>query len=328
MYRHIEDNIYTIPVPLPDNPLRELNAYVIKSDGQGKNLLIDTGFRLRKCRDALCAGLDELGVSMDDTDIFLTHLHSDHTGLAGDFAGKNTEIFIGAEDGRRLIDNLSRTDPEDLIRPYRTYGFSEAELGQLIDLPIVGHRSNPFTPTLLQNGDRLKYGGHRFETILTPGHTPGHMCLYDAESRIMFLGDHVLFDITPNITTWPGFSDPLGCYVRSLLDIGCYDVRLPLPSHRSVSCPMSDRIGEIIEHHGSRVRETLDVLDICPGGSIYEIASRMSWRVHGSRPGWANVPLTQKWFAAGETDAHLEYLLDRGRVEREIVGGVWKYRRR
>ena len=35
----------------------------------------------------------------------------------------------------------------------------------------------------------------------------------------MFLGDHVLFDITPNITTWPDFEDPLGTYVHSLMDI-------------------------------------------------------------------------------------------------------------
>ena len=44
MYTHIEDNIYTIPVPLPNNPLRSLNSYVIK--GEDRNLLIDTGFRL------------------------------------------------------------------------------------------------------------------------------------------------------------------------------------------------------------------------------------------------------------------------------------------
>lgn len=79
MYTHIEENIYSIFVPLPGNPLKNLNAYLIKSES-GRNLLIDTGFRQDECRQALLAGLDELGVSMENTDIFLTHMHSDHTG--------------------------------------------------------------------------------------------------------------------------------------------------------------------------------------------------------------------------------------------------------
>ena len=79
MYTHIEGNIYLIPVPLPDNPLRNLNSYVIRAEGGGRHLLIDTGFRRDECRDALLAGLGELDVRLEDTDIFLTHLHSDHT---------------------------------------------------------------------------------------------------------------------------------------------------------------------------------------------------------------------------------------------------------
>lgn len=48
MYTHIEGNIYSIFVPLPDNPLRNLNAYLIKDDK--RSLLIDTGFRRDECR--------------------------------------------------------------------------------------------------------------------------------------------------------------------------------------------------------------------------------------------------------------------------------------
>ena len=86
---------YAIPIPLPGNPLKSLNAYVIT--GQ-RNLLVDTGFRQEACRQALLSGLAELGISMDNTDIFLTHLHSDHTGLAPEIRGRSTRIYIGAED--------------------------------------------------------------------------------------------------------------------------------------------------------------------------------------------------------------------------------------
>ena len=36
-------------------------------------------------------------------------------------------------------------------------------------------------------------------------------------------------------------------------------------------------------------------------------------------------PLQQKWFAVGETAAHLEYLLVRDRVRRELDNGVYRY---
>ena len=48
--REIIPNLFQIPVPLPDNPLRELNAYLIR--GTDRSLLIDTGFRLPPCRGA------------------------------------------------------------------------------------------------------------------------------------------------------------------------------------------------------------------------------------------------------------------------------------
>ena len=98
----------------------------------------------------------------------------------------------------------------------------------------------------------------------------------------MFLGDHVLFNITPNITTWPFFEDPLGHYVHSLMDISIYDVRLPLPAHRGVNCSMAERIGTIIEHHGARIREMLGhLLTERPGLTPYDLSGMMTWRVHG-----------------------------------------------
>jgi glyoxylase-like metal-dependent hydrolase (beta-lactamase superfamily II) len=79
----------------------------------------------------------------------------------------------------------------------------------------------------VDEGDVLSYGGYDFEAISTPGHTPGQMCLYDAKSRVMILGDHVLFDITPNIVSWETMEDSLGTYLESLRKIAAYDVEVP-----------------------------------------------------------------------------------------------------
>ena len=323
MYTHIEGNIYSIFVPLPDNPLRNLNAYLIKDDK--RSLLIDTGFRRDECREALLGGLAELGVSMDNTDICLTHLHSDHTGLAPEIAGPNSKIFMSREDSRRLRE-FQRSANTHRTEEYTLQGFSLDETAFLRDSPMRKYNSvQPMDNTYVDEGDVLEYGGRRLRVIMTPGHTPGHICLYDPDAKVMFLGDHVLFDITPNITTWLGFSDPLGTYVHSLMDISIFDVRLPLPAHRGVSGTMAERVGKIIEHHGARIREMVGILEKSPKLTAYELSGLMTWRVHGKSPSWADFPLQQKWFAVGETAAHLEYLLVRDRVRRELDNGVYRY---
>ena len=75
-------NIYRIYVPLTGNPLKSLNSYLIKAEGTGKNLLIDTGFNCEECLEALLAGMAELGATAENTDVFLSHMHSDHCGNA------------------------------------------------------------------------------------------------------------------------------------------------------------------------------------------------------------------------------------------------------
>ena len=82
--REVLPEVFRIPVPLEGNPLKELNSYLFRGSREAKqrNLLVDTGFRTEGCKKALLKGLEQLGVSMEDTDILLTHLHADHSGNA------------------------------------------------------------------------------------------------------------------------------------------------------------------------------------------------------------------------------------------------------
>lgn len=65
---HASPDVYRIRVVLPDNPLQYLNAYVIK--GKSENLVIDTGFNRPECREALCRGLEDLGIDLRHTSLF------------------------------------------------------------------------------------------------------------------------------------------------------------------------------------------------------------------------------------------------------------------
>ena len=72
-------NLYRIEIPLPKNPLKALNSYLIKGDG--RFLIIDTGMNREECQNAMFTALEELKVDLKKTDFFITHIHADHLGL-------------------------------------------------------------------------------------------------------------------------------------------------------------------------------------------------------------------------------------------------------
>lgn len=315
-------SLYAIPIPLPGNPLKSLNAYVIT--GQ-RNLLVDTGFRQEACRQALLSGLAELGISMDNTDIFLTHLHSDHTGLAPEIRGRSTRIYIGAGDLSHMPGKHSTFRWADSDERFAAEGFPRDLLAMLTERnPAQGLSPIPYDGYLpVQPGDVFSYGGHRFKAIVTPGHTPGHMCLWEEETGICLLGDHVLFDITPNITRWMGHPDSLGDYLKSLTEIKKLPVTLPLPAHRQVHMPFSERCGQLIEHHAARCQEVMDILSPGVPMTAWDVAAHMTWRIRARN--WAEFPAPQKWFAVGEAMAHLDHLIALGKVVRWKDGTLYRY---
>ena len=316
-------NIFRIPVALPGNPLKELNSYLI-TDAE-RCLLVDTGFRLEACRDALLDGLRQLGIAPDSVDIFLTHLHADHSGLAPEIIGPGRRIYISETDGRMLSrippknDNApgehanrwSRIKERDILAgmPPEIVNNIEAISPAIANAPPGGAEY-----TMLKNGDSLRAGGYTLRCILTPGHTPGHMCLWDETHGLMFTGDHVLFDITPNITAWPEVDDSLGDYLDSLRYIRGYPVKTPLPGHRKPG-DFHERIDELFKHHSTRLAEVENIVRTCPGLTAYDIAGRMNWKIRAKN--WNEFPAAQKIFAVGECLSHLDYLLKRGIIKRE-----------
>ena len=101
MTEEIAHNIYRIGVPLTGNPLKELNSYLIK--GKDRDLLIDTGFRNPECFDVLTGELKKLGSDISRRNVLLTHMHSDHSGLADLAAGAGRKIFISEKDRSYMV---------------------------------------------------------------------------------------------------------------------------------------------------------------------------------------------------------------------------------
>ena len=175
----------------------------------------------------------------------------------------------------------------------------------------------------LADGEVLEYGGWRLRCIFTPGHSPGHMCLYDKDRKTLFAGDHVLFHITPNICRWESMPDALGSYLDSLARVRDLPVELLLPAHRSETGDLRARVNELTAHHHRRLEDTFSVVQGHPGLTAYQIAGVMRWQIRCRS--WEDFPLTQKFFAVGEAMSHLDYLRCRGRIEMTEQNGklVW-----
>lgn len=316
------ENLWRLEIPLVGNPLKTLNSYLIIGE---RNLLVDTGFRQAPCREAMERQLEELGVDRDRTDIFLTHLHSDHTGLAPELVRPGCRVYIGAVDGRRLVDSSRDDSWQSVYREYVQNGFSAADMETLWNSnPAKVSAPPPWDGyTFLEDGDSLRYGGYTLRCLLTPGHTPGHMCLYDGERKVFFSGDHVLFHITPNICRWSGVADSLGDYLQSLDRVRDLPVERLLPAHRAETGALRPRVEELKAHHARRLEEALRVVRQTPGLTAWQIAGHMAWSIRCR--GWEDFPLTQKFFAVGEALAHLDYLEVRGRVRRRENNGVICY---
>ena len=314
MIYEIDTNIYRIVVPLAGSPLGTLNAYYFR--GGEEDFLMDTGFNTSACEDSLRKSLRSLGYRPERLNIINTHLHADHTGLNHWFVGEKRRIYI------------SEVDHLGLLAHYKGGGFKRGERDRregadqsLFDAminfgPEKSRRKLEFDEEKfvgLQDGEKLDVGPCTLQMLLVPGHTPGNSMFYIPEKKVMFTGDHVLFDITPNITFWPGVSNALQEYLDSLEYSKKFEVELALPGHRQPG-DYRARIDRILLHHQHRLEEIINIVGNEPGLTAYQIAKKMRWKIHLDENG--NFPPAQMWFAAGECMSHLDKLVADGRMLR------------
>lgn len=313
MIEEILKNLYKIEIPLPNNPLKALNAYLIK--GEDECLLVDTGFNRPESKEALLLGLQELNVAIEKTKVIITHLHADHSGLAEILYRRGATLYMEPREGER-IRNLS--DPENwekMKEDLKTFGLDVKE-DFFEDHPgkVYAPKGN-FDYHSLEEGDRFEVGGYGFDVISVPGHTPNMINLFDREKGIYLSADHVLDSITPNIGFW-GYDQEkmLEKYLRNLEKILDYPIKLMLPSHRGVMTEPKKRIKELIEHHRTRLGEVERIVKRNNQPlSVVDVAKEMHWRIRAKS--WGAFPSPQKSFAAGEAMTHLEYLKDHGRID-------------
>ncbi len=320
MIEKMAPGLYRIEVPLPKNPLRSINSYLI--EGSEGCLLVDTGLKIEPCRAALESALRELNVDRGRMEIFVTHIHIDHLALAGELAIPGKPVMMGAKD----VDFLTGLPGWHGILPLiKEYGFPADEYSASFTKEPSLAFSEKWWPQFrkMNDGDRVAVGGYDFRLVETPGHSPGHMCLFEEEKGILLTGDHVLGDISPNITGWDRRFNPLADYFASLDKVACLKVGLALPGHRAPIADLKKRIADLKAFHKERLGEIEKILADGPLDG-YRLAARMTWDMKFDS--WEELPVPQRWFATGEAISHARYLASTGEVEEYPENGVHHYR--
>ena len=155
----------------------------------------------------------------------------------------------------------------------------------------------------VKENDLISVGDYTFQCIETPGHSNGHICLYELDKKILISGDHILSNITPNIFQWLDDDKSMEDYLSSLDKVYHYDVKVVLPGHHRIFYNHKERINELKEHHESRNNEILGILN-GQGKTAYQVASQMHWDL--TYKTWDQFPIPQKWFATGGSQCSFE----------------------
>ena len=310
----VHPGVWSVPVPIPNNPLGYTLVYAFETP-RGP-VLVDAGWNTDRSWTALAEGLNQAGMDVGSCyGVLVTHFHPDHHGLAGrvrDASG--AWLAIHPQDA--MVITHWPTPDEWLMQSVMILldaGASEDDLAALPNAGSPGLRP-PATPDrLLADGERVDVPGRDVVAIWTPGHTPGHCCLYDRDARLLLTGDHVLPKISPHIGLYDEdepSSDPLGSFIDSLRKVAPYDVDVVLPAHEYRFTDLAGRVEALIEHHRERLDAVLTRLREGPA-SVWEIALVLPW----NRP-WDEIKGLMRRAAIHETLAHVRALEHEGAVER------------
>jgi glyoxylase-like metal-dependent hydrolase (beta-lactamase superfamily II) len=287
MIHQVLDKIYKIELPIPF-PLKTMNVYFIDNSPR---TLVDVGIKTEASFVTLKKGLETIGVGLNSIErILITHGHIDHYGQAKKVSSlSGAPIYIHSKEYGRIrsfIHSLGFVKsillrngaPEPLVDEAIHYMESAQIMADSLDEAFF-----------LDNGDSIPFKSMIWKTIHCPGHSPGLICFHWPEKKILFTGDHLLKEITPNpILNVPGYRPPfrypsLKDYLNSLEKIERMDISLLLPAHGEEIHDVKALIQKIFNHHKERMDRVLFSLskkektpfeiamDLFPGVSPFEV---------------------------------------------------------
>ncbi len=309
---NIADGIFMLR---PKNPMwpSSANVFVVMDtcdeDGGDRHFsMIDVGCGKEESVGLVKDALANLDISIKNLKtLVLSHAHPDHMGGVNKFLnGATPEILIHEKDFPNAKDPtglIGTFDIEFAKRCYSDRGGKASMMENLMSFfndfgcPMFGA-----TPTgKLISGDVVRLGNYQFEVILTPGHSPGHISLFDSKTKIMYGGD-----LVGDIVAWytPASGGVIG-YLKSLDKMEAKSPKIILPSHGEAVTKPKEAIDKVRERLFAREKKMVDILEGGPK-TFVELVDLMF-----------KVEMIRFFPGAGITESHIMKLIEDGRVKRD-----------
>ncbi|MEM4769193.1 MAG: MBL fold metallo-hydrolase [Saccharolobus sp.] len=303
--------ILNLKLPM-QGPLDHVNAYLVKEGNE--SVLIDTGLPTQEL--VLTEYLRKYG---NPDYVIITHYHPDHIGLVRLF--KNSKILIHEKEIEYLNYILGNEYEREMKNYLTLNGFPESVVERMFkNVGRFRELIKDVSFNEVTEGDIVRVGSSEMRILWTPGHTIGHICI-DYNNDILFCGDHILPNVTPNVSLLRIDDDPLRAYLESLDKIEKINAKI-YPAHGEPIENVKKRIEEIKQHHMRRLEEILKIIESKGKANGFEIATSISWYKR-----WDDLSPFDKQLAIGETLAHIKYLLNRNAIEEINVNNSIYYTR-
>ena len=312
-----EPEIYMYRIPFDNGPTKFTNCYVVKSKGQA--LLIDTGAALDDNAAITEAALAELGLSWGGAAYFFTHLHFDHASLAHLHAPLDAPMYLGRLEYQITSSEHSEDSVEELAAQWVKQGVHLEEIVEATHMLQYwnAHLSPERDLHLVVQDDVVELGDLRFRVIETPGHTAGHLSLFEPQSGILFGGDHVLFDVAPVLAGHSTAMNSIRAYVAALDRVAALPVTQLFHSHGDIRPDFRERIAFLRAHQLERTDEACALVAQMPGSRGIDIVRAMTWSALERFGTWENLPRLTQLIIIEAGIAVLGYLVEEGRITAE-----------
>jgi glyoxylase-like metal-dependent hydrolase (beta-lactamase superfamily II) len=226
--------IWRLRLPLPWPGVPHCNAWALRA-GDGI-VLFDTGMHEDGSMAHLERALGMVGLTVEHVRLLVcTHAHSDHYGQAATVVGRTgCELWMHpnhrhatgavhqpeAAFERRLEVARSAGVPQEPLRQW-----AQSRRRQSSGVAGIVEPDRELLP-----GATVQTDHGEWSVVETPGHAPSHVCLWQAEWRLLISGDHLLGRASPYYDY--GYTpDPAGEFLASLRRVEALGARLCLPGH-------------------------------------------------------------------------------------------------
>jgi glyoxylase-like metal-dependent hydrolase (beta-lactamase superfamily II) len=321
----LRPGIHRVAVPFPV-PLMTVNCYLLAEGREA--VLVDTASAPGRVRRHIELLLAHAGVRPQEvTAILATHCHHDHIGGIADLQQlTGAPVLMHADERFTLAEATERSGARHKLTSWMMgHGVPSAMARNMVESLRWNAPEPIHSSRLLQDGVEIVVGSARWLVVHTPGHSPGHVCLYEPQQAVLITGDHVLPNESSNVSVRPGQPpNPLGAYLDALERVQVLNPRLCLPGHGEPFDDLSALVASQIRHHAARLE---DVREALAGGGCtgFEVAATIPWVRRSKR--LVALDALHRFLAFGETLAHLECLEARGAVRRWGTSPVmWELR--